>query len=128
MNISHATHNHPATPNAREACRCRHAELNLPIHEAYALVIEDVRESYPDMSWKKALDHVWDTITLVSPAPAGATTLDHDGSRLAWAYQMVLEDQSAIRQFARWMASQTPPPSSVTVLDKLDEVLRKANA
>ena len=128
LHIDHSTHHHEATPGARQKCRDQLAELKLQCNEAYALVVADVRESYPEMSWDEAASHAYDTVTLVSPAPVGATTLDHDGSRLAWAYQIFLEDQNAIRGFARWMASQTPPPSSVDALDELDAILRKANA
>jgi hypothetical protein len=79
------------------------------INTAYSLVVEDVRESYPDMEYHECLEHVWQTLSLQSPAPVGATTVHDDGSQLAQAYRLTLEDLAATNGFVQWMASQNPP-------------------
>jgi hypothetical protein len=51
-----------------------------------------------------------------------------DGSQLAQAYRLTLEDLAATNGFVQWMASQNPPKDSIEALDLADQALRRANS
>ena len=69
-----------------------------------AAVIDDTRESYPDMSGAAALEHVWRTI---SP-----NALDESDSELADAYRLVIshlraaDEDGAVTEEAEALAAE----------------------
>lgn len=98
------------------------------LQDAAVAVWGDVRESYPELTLREAIDHTRDTLRLPEDTPVmGAYPLNDDGTPLAAAYRLILaatprEISNALTP-ADSDADDTPAPVILPDLDGADTAL-----
>lgn len=68
--------------------------MSISCSDAVAMVVADVRESYPEISETDAIEHVLDTVTLNGNVPGAEEFFDY-GDELSEAYKVVLTESFA---------------------------------
>lgn len=68
--------------------------MSISYSDAIAMVVADVRESYPEISEADALEHVFNTITVNGKVPGAEELVDY-GDELSEAYKVVLTESYA---------------------------------